>query len=187
MPYTKIVEREDGKKSKVVVTNYALAGHKPNVGVDVFKQVPGTKNWELCSQTPEEKKASMAMSVSDYLKNGRHPMFYEISPAELLKIGKEARFFGYGNPHMDASLALREPGGGNSEIGVIVDTGTGVIHEVPDLDLKASPAERLYIRGESFDVETNAHQQIRVIDIPRLQNLMALSMPKPEGSSYSPS
>lgn len=74
------------------------------------------KNWELCVQSPEERKSAMAMSVDDYVKNGRHPMFGAVTTGELLTAQVEAKRFGYNNPQIEATLHLTNPDGGNISV-----------------------------------------------------------------------
>lgn len=73
-----------------MVTDYALPGFKPDIGVDVFTQNADGKNWDLCTQSPEDKAAAKNMSVNDYIKKGRHPMFYVVSFGEIFTAINEA-------------------------------------------------------------------------------------------------
>lgn len=181
MAYVKIIEREGGERSRIVVTNYALPGFKPDIGTDVFKQAPDGKNWELCVQSPEERKSAMAMSVDDYVKNGRHPMFGAVTTGELLKAQVEAKRFGYNNPQIEATLTLTNLDGGNISVPVIVDTATGMIERKQPVDSPAHEddgsltVQHLQLGKEQFEIESNIYQQSRVIDLPNLQQIAVRS------------
>ena len=67
MSYTKIIAKQNGERARIVVTDYALPGFEPCIGVDVFKQHPDGVNWVICTQDPEDAKAAKAMSRADYV------------------------------------------------------------------------------------------------------------------------
>lgn len=179
MSYSKIITRENGQHARILITNYAMPGAKPDVGVDVFTLKADGKNWDLCTQSADERKASMAMSVEDYVKHGRHPMFYTVTPAELFKAGAEAKRFGYQNPYVDGTLHFTAADGREMTAPVSVYTGNGMIdlekwHD--DMAIhhgKGAEAKIQYLEygKRQLEVESNAHQQARVIDLPALQQL----------------
>lgn len=181
MPYVKIIARENGENSKIVVTNYALPGFKPDIGIDVFKQKPDGVNWDLCTQSHEERKSAMAMSVEDYGKNGRHPMFYEVKTGELLKAQVEAKRFGYNNPYIETTLHFTNLDGQDVTIPVMVNTGTGMIdvrepnekmQQQANSQDSGQVIQYLQFGKEKLKVESNSHNQSRVIDLPNLQGLV---------------
>lgn len=186
MAYVKIIEKESGERSRIVVTNYALPGLKPDIGVDVFTQKPDEKNWELCVQSSQERELAMAMSVDDFVKNGRHPMFNAVTPGDLLKAKAEANRFGYSNPPVEATLHFTDMDGRDVAAPVIVDTATGLIEGQQSFD----KVQHLQFGQEQLKVESNSHQQSRVIDLPELQRLAIrhhLNVERSADKSYSPS
>jgi hypothetical protein len=189
MSYTKIIAKPNGERARIVITDYALPGCPPSVGVDVFKQQPDGINWVKCTQEPEDRKAAMAMSVDDYVKHGRHPMFSEVTHADLLKAGAEAKHFNYRNPYIEATLHVTNTDGDKATVPVIVDTADGMLinHEVfeclknPDDGTdSAQKVGYLQVGKKQFEVETNRFQQCRVVDLPVLQQLVARQQLNPK-------
>jgi hypothetical protein len=173
MPYNKVIKRESGEFARILITNYAQPGAKPDVGVDVFRKKQDSNNWDLCTQSHEEKKASMAMSVHEYIKNGRHPMFSAVTTAELLKAGIEAKCFGYTNPHVEAVLHVKDDSGSAVSIPVEVDSGKGMIESQSHLDgLPSSEGQYLTLNNERFEIESNGLGQARVTDLAGFQDLV---------------
>lgn len=194
MSYSKIIARDNGQHARILITNYAMPGAKPDVGVDVFTLKEDGKNWDLCTQSPEERKASRAMSVDEYVKHGRHPMFYAVSHAELFKAGAEAKRFGYQNPYVDGILHFTAADGREMSAQVSVYTGNGMIdlekwHD--DMAIhqgKGANAQIKYLEygKRQLEVESNAHQQARVIDLVGLQQLATRLLPDPKRNVAEP-
>jgi len=88
--HEKIITRADGTQVRIVVTGMSSP---PNFvvhrQVDVFTQKKDGINWRLCAGNPDRQRKSSKFSVADYLKNGRHPMFYVVAPSEILLAQKE--------------------------------------------------------------------------------------------------
>jgi hypothetical protein len=182
MAYSKIIVRENGSKSRILITNYAMPGGQPDVGVDVFMINADGKNWDLLTQSFEQRKQSMAMSVDEYVKNGRHPMYRAVTNAELLKARIEAGFFGYNNPRVEAVLHFVSPEGEESTATVEIDTGTGMVDLEKWLDDVgdrypatdgASLIKYAQYGKERLALETNEFQQACVLDLPNLQLAVA--------------
>lgn len=189
MSYVKIIKRENGDSSRVLFTNYALPGFKPDVGFDVFIKKCGEEKWTLCVQSPEDKKASMAMSVDEYIKHGRHPMFSAFTTGELLKASIEAKRFGYNNPEVEGSLHFTAVDGNDVTTPVPVCTATGMIGRGEPLE-NIKEGHYLQFGREQFKVESNSHQQCRVTDLPGFQlhaTQHLLSLEKVAKQSHSPS
>ena len=187
MSYERIIARENGEKSRILVHNFALPGMKPDVGVDVFKQKPGSTVWEHCTQSGEERKTAMAMSRDDYLKHGRHPMFSAFSIGELLKLQVEAKRLGYANPFVHAALHFTNQDGQMDKATVLICTKTGMIDNLPEnMQFEKQDAQFIQYEKEQLKVETNQFQQARVIDVAELQRVVIphlLSLQKQEMSA----
>jgi hypothetical protein len=189
MSYTKIIAKPNGEMARIVITNGALAGFPPSIGVDVFKQNPDGVNWVLCTQDYTERKAAMAMSVADYVKHGRHPMFNEVSHADLLKAGAEAKHFNYRNPYIETTLHVTNTDGDKATVPVIVDTANGLLINRDDFECLKNPDDGtdnaqkvgfLQVGKKQFQVETNPFQQCRVVNLPVLQQLVAREQMAPK-------
>lgn len=139
MSYTKIIAKQNGERARIVVTDYALPGFPPSIGVDVFKQHTDGENWVICTQDPDDAKAAKAMSVADYVKHGRHPMFSEVTHADLLKAQSEAKRFGYNNPLIETTLHITHPDGTEATIPVIVHTADGRLEDTATESYLRSP------------------------------------------------
>jgi hypothetical protein len=173
MPFEKLIEKENGDVSRIVITNYAAPGAKPDVGVDVFMKKQEDKNWTYLTQSPEERKASMAMGVDDHIK---HPMYKAVTNADLLKAGVEAKRFGYSNPHIEATLYIVSPEGNNTSRPVIVSTANGMIEDktvTEDQHVSADDGsvKHLIFAKQQFSVESNDFQQSRVVELASLQQV----------------
>ncbi|MDU8350897.1 hypothetical protein RYA05_03195 [Pseudomonas syringae pv. actinidiae] len=189
MSYAKIITRENGDSSRVLFTNYALPGCEPEIGIDVFTKKVGEKNWTLCVQSPEERKASMAMSRDDYIKHGRHPMFSAFTTGELLKASIEAKRFGYNNPEVEGSLHFTTVEGKDVTTPVPVSTATGMIGRGEPFE-NIKEGHYLKFGKMQFKVESNSHQQCRITDLPVFQMHVThhlLSLEKNAERSHGPS
>ena len=79
------------------------------------------------------------------LKHGRHPMFNEVSTADLIKAQFEAKHFGYRNPLIEATLQITNKDGTEAAVPVVIHTADGRLED---------PATEEYLRSpESADKE----------------------------------
>jgi hypothetical protein len=80
-----IIQRPEGKKIRFLFSSYGLPGCKLDMGMDVFTQSSNEVNWTLLTQSHDEKIAAQKMSVDEYKRHGRHPMFYHVSFGEIIQ------------------------------------------------------------------------------------------------------
>lgn len=97
MAYVKIIEKEGGGNPGLSLQITHCLDSNPILALTFLNKRLTVKTGN-CVQSPEERKSAMAMSVDDYVKNGRHPMFSAVTTAEFLKAQVEAKRFGYSNP-----------------------------------------------------------------------------------------
>lgn len=96
MPFEKVFTNGSGHQVRILISNYALTSLVPQFGIDVFTQNEDGVNWDLCVQTPEAKKSSNEMSVDEFVRMGRHPMWYAITFGDLVRATNDARcHYGY--------------------------------------------------------------------------------------------
>jgi hypothetical protein len=84
MPFEHIIQRPEGKKVRFLFNSYGLPGCKLDIGMDVFTQSANEVNWTLLTQSHDEKIAAQKMSVDEYKRHGRHPMFYHAAFGEII-------------------------------------------------------------------------------------------------------
>lgn len=196
MTYHRILVRDCGKKVRISVTNFARAGFDPQPQTDVFTQNADGVNWDLLTQSLEDRAAAMAMSVDEYVKHGRHPIFYNVTFAELVRTSEEAKRCDWRNPDMDATVHFILDDGRELTMPVMVDTGNGIFDGAAALDEARAQADTDCVPAEVYAqigslrlaVETNEFQQYRVVDLSILQSLAArqLLSPAQKSAALSP-
>lgn len=178
MTYHRIFTRDCGKKVRLSITNFSSLGREPQPKIDVFAQNADGINWDFL---PEDSTALRTMSVDEYVKHGRHPVFYNFTFSEIVRTSEEAKRCNWRNPDMDATVHFVFEDGRDLAIPVMVDTGNGMFDGKAALDdaqgqsnTDNTPAE-IYAQVGSLRlaVETNEFQQYRVTDLPALQSIAA--------------
>lgn len=81
---TQLIERPDGSEIRIVATAYFGAGLHRSIGVDVFRRAIAGDDWVLLSDRPHPDWR--AMSVDDYINNGRSEVRQAVSWGEIFKV-----------------------------------------------------------------------------------------------------
>ena len=84
MQVSEIIDRADGSQVKIVAEECFGIGLHRSIGVYVLRRVNETQHWQLCNDRPDPNWR--AMSVADYVKEGRSEMLQTVSAGEILKV-----------------------------------------------------------------------------------------------------
>jgi hypothetical protein len=81
---TKIIPRANGSEARIVAQVMFGSGLNQSVDVYVSRRDNAEQDWKLCSDKIHPNWR--AMSVDDYIKNGRSEMLQTVSVCEIIKV-----------------------------------------------------------------------------------------------------
>jgi len=83
----KIFKRDNGTEARILVLDFTSPfSKKPEYDCNVFTRKIGEKNWTLISDSQERRDRAKTLSVEEFVKNGRNPIFYIVSIAEMFSV-----------------------------------------------------------------------------------------------------